>query len=88
MEYCYKYIAGIYLYNTHTHTHTIGSIPVRNATFGEGEGSILLDNLRCWGNESSLIECDSNGIGNHNCDHTEDAGVRCEGVCILQFHSL
>ena len=58
------------------------SIPVRNATFGKGIGSILLDNLMCNGSENTLIEClaNENDVGLHNCDHSEDAGVRCEGI--------
>ena len=57
-----------------------GSIPVRNAVFGDGIGSILLDNLMCEGNENSLMDCvTSEDIGIHNCEHSEDAGVRCEG---------
>lgn len=61
-----------------------GSIPVRSAIFGEGNGSILLDNLMCDGHESSLFECvASDQIGIHNCEHNEDAGVRCEGMSYL-----
>ena len=57
-----------------------GSIPVRNAGFGDGSGSILLDNLVCEGDESSLLDCASDvAIGNSDCQHSEDAGVRCEG---------
>ena len=57
------------------------SIPVRNATFGGRSGSILLDNLMCNGSEYSLLDCvGSEDIGSHNCDHSEDAGVRCEGT--------
>ena len=60
--------------------YILGSIPVYNAEFGEGSGSILLDNLVCRGNEGSLLNCASNvTIGNSNCQHSEDAGVRCEG---------
>ncbi|XP_071490808.1 neurotrypsin-like [Diadema antillarum] len=47
------------------------------AHFGEGEGSIVLDNVECSGSESTIIECEHNGIGIHNCFHFEDAGVRC-----------
>ena len=46
--------------------------------FGAGVGKILLDNVRCTGNEASLFDCGNNGIGIHNCDHYEDAGVRCK----------
>ena len=34
----------------------------------------------CEGHESSLLDCvASKDIGTHNCEHSEDAGVRCEG---------
>ena len=32
----------------------------------------------CTGNETSLYECQNAGIGVHNCNHDEDAGVRCQ----------
>ncbi|RUS70459.1 hypothetical protein EGW08_021778, partial [Elysia chlorotica] len=43
----------------------------------DGNGKILLDNVQCVGNETSLSECLHIGINSHNCDHTEDAGVAC-----------
>ena len=55
-------------------------VPLRRATFGSGSGQILLDNVFCSGNESSLLDCQRNPIGDHNCDHSEDAGVRCDGI--------
>ena len=46
-----------------------------------GTGDILLDNVRCRGIESSLLECNSNPIGQTDgCDHSEDAGIRCQGL--------
>ncbi|TKS83620.1 Scavenger receptor cysteine-rich domain-containing group B protein [Collichthys lucidus] len=47
------------------------------AFFGPGKGTILLDNLKCSGAETSLQECSHISWNVHNCDHTEDAGVTC-----------
>ena len=38
---------------------------------------ILLDDVLCIGNESSLLECRHNGIGVHDCIHFEDVVVGC-----------
>ena len=42
-----------------------------------GSGRIWLDNVQCTGRETLLYACPSNPIGNVNCGHDEDAGVRC-----------
>ncbi|KAJ8339763.1 hypothetical protein SKAU_G00343960 [Synaphobranchus kaupii] len=47
------------------------------AYFGEGSGRILLDEVRCTGNELSVEQCPKNTWGEHNCEHREDAGVSC-----------
>ena len=49
----------------------------QQATFGQGRGPILLDDVRCSGTESNLLDCTHNGIGQHSCSHREDAGVEC-----------
>ncbi|XP_041485962.1 deleted in malignant brain tumors 1 protein-like, partial [Lytechinus variegatus] len=48
-----------------------------SATFGQGSGDILLDSIGCTGTEDNLAECIHKGIGDHDCAHTEDAGVVC-----------
>lgn len=50
---------------------------VSNAFFGQGSGSILMDDMECTGSESSLAACSFAGYGAHDCDHSEDAGVIC-----------
>ncbi|XP_009703161.1 PREDICTED: deleted in malignant brain tumors 1 protein-like, partial [Cariama cristata] len=51
-----------------------------DAFFGEGTGDILLDNVACSGDESSLEQCSHRGLGTHDCYHKEDAGVICEDL--------
>ena len=59
-----------------------GAIAVKGAEFGEGNGLILLDDVMCRGSESSLLSCprrNNAALLSSNCDHTEDAGVICQG---------
>ena len=49
----------------------------RRGHYGQGTGPILLSGLDCSGSESSLLSCKHDGIGEHYCAHSEDAGVRC-----------
>ena len=53
---------------------------IRSGGFGQGSGSILLNNVACTGNESLLSRCGHLGINVTNsifCAHDKDAGVRC-----------
>ncbi|NXJ10003.1 MARCO protein, partial [Odontophorus gujanensis] len=46
-------------------------------TASEGTGIIWLDNVNCRGSEHSIYECNKPDWGEHNCSHSEDAGVEC-----------
>ena len=45
--------------------------------FGGGFVPILLDEVECVGTEAKLVNCNSNFVGEHDCSHSEDAGVIC-----------
>ena len=60
------YIASMILSGATYYTH---------AYFGAGAGPIVMDDVRCTTAERRLIDCPFKL--NHNCGHSEDAGVRC-----------
>ena len=62
---------------THCTKFIVGATARSSAFFGQGVGSIFLDNVGCSGTESRLIDCAHSGIGSHDCSHSEDAGVTC-----------
>ena len=58
---------------------SIGSVAITTG-FTNGAGQIWLDDVRCRGTETRLIDCPARALGTHNCGHSEDAGVRCSGT--------
>ena len=61
----------------------IDGIAYSNAHFGAGSGPIFLDDVRCTSTSSQLLECPSRPILSHNCLHSADAGVGCEGMLYI-----
>ena len=57
-------------------------VVVHRAFFGSGTVPIHLDDVTCLGNEEMLSQCLHSGVGTHNCNHNEDAGVICTGACV------
>ena len=55
---------------------TVGAVALTSG-FTNGAGQIWLDDVQCRGTEARLIDCQHRPLGQHNCAHVEDAGVRC-----------
>ncbi|XP_029630585.1 deleted in malignant brain tumors 1 protein-like [Salmo trutta] len=58
------------------------------AHFGQGNGTIWLDDVRCTGSESNLTRCSHNGFELHNCGHHEDAVSSAQVAATPQQHHL
>jgi deleted-in-malignant-brain-tumors protein 1 len=50
---------------------------VPNAFYGQGNGSIHLDDVACTGTETNVLLCPYDPVTS-DCGHIEDAGVQCQ----------
>ena len=57
----------------------VDAVAFRYSHFGSGTGKIYLDDVRCSGSESHLINCTYDSVTT-DCSYNEDAGVRCQGI--------
>ncbi|XP_062507905.1 neurotrypsin-like [Corticium candelabrum] len=49
----------------------------RNAYYGYASGRIVLDKVDCEGDEIRLLYCDHSRLGQSDCSHSKDVGVKC-----------
>ncbi|KAH8288065.1 hypothetical protein KR018_011505, partial [Drosophila ironensis] len=54
-----------------------GPAKIETNIFGNGNGPIWLDQVMCFGNETSIDKCNHWNWGEHNCNHTEDVALHC-----------
>ena len=63
---------------------------LQSSQYGEGTVPILLANVSCTGHEPYLPICKHNGIGVHDCLHSNVAAVECLGMfhVIKLYHAV
>ncbi|XP_064388524.1 neurotrypsin-like [Halichondria panicea] len=61
-------------FSTYTQYGTVGRLGFSQAS---SSTRTWLDNLRCSGTESRLINCPANTIGDENCNHSQDIALIC-----------
>ncbi|XP_064388348.1 neurotrypsin-like [Halichondria panicea] len=71
-------------FSTYTRYGTVGTL-----SFNEilSDSPTWLDELRCLGTESRLINCPANTIGVEDCTHTQDVGVVCSSTVTVPTSS-
>ena len=57
-----------------------GAVAFADAHFGVGMGTIYLDEVGCTGHETKLTQCSRSSPVSCLLGHSEDAGVRCQGL--------
>jgi len=53
--------------------------------YGPGTGLILLDDVKCRGDETSIADCSHGGWNVNNCDHGKDVSVLCAMSPPIQY---
>ena len=79
---------GLHVHSFHTHSDVVA----QKGGYFTGAADmtdILQRDLLCSGSEANLLSCMEYGSGTRDCpaDHSEDAGVQCNGntIAIFQF---
>ena len=77
-----------WVYTFHSGQHSLvtflfistDAVAFRNAHFGGGIGTIHLDGVGCTGGETNLTDCSRSSTVSCFHGHSQDAGVRCQGL--------
>ena len=66
------------------------AVPVDSAYFGSGTQAfpVLIDGIKCGGTETNVGLCHTGFWGVNDCDHNEDAGLLCIGICYNSYIPL
>ena len=65
---------------------TAGAVDVKHsAYYGQGSGPIWLSGVRCGGTELTIGDCTQINWWEPDCDHSEDAGVKCYVGELFEF---
>lgn len=62
-----------------------GASVLYNSQFKEGDGPVLLSDIKCGGQETKLSSCGHSPVGqlSGSCDgHQDDISIRCIGECV------
>ena len=82
----------IFMHSTNCDKHTndafvlTDAVAFSSAHFGAGTGTIYMDYVGCTGSENNLIDCSRSTSFGCFGSHSQDAGVRCQGLmkqCII-----
>ena len=60
--------------------YTGSTQPNNKADYGQGNGTVWLNNVQCAGNESSIFSCNHDGLKMHSCANGNKANVSCDGT--------
>ena len=71
-----------FVYDVYFHFYFVsGVVAFTDAHFGQSAGNVLIGGVGCTGTETSLLDCSyTSGL----CQHTDDAGVRCQSELYVQ----
>ena len=57
----------------------IGAIALTDSRFSEGRRPEVINDIRCSGSESEVLDCPLVFEGSESCGQFEDAGIVCQG---------